>query len=199
MQRKLPSDKEKYPMLTINITGHRPNKLFGYIENSDKKYDALKHAMKVAVKHIIDAHCEKESVTVISGMALGVDQVFVEAMRDARAWYRKQGMNFSILAAVPCEEQPNPWPESSRKAWKKLLGECDGVEVLQKEFTPDCMEKRNKFMVDKAQATIAVWNGTKGGTKNCVDDAMAKGNEIYIIDPKEAIVRQLFYETQEAA
>lgn len=177
-------------MLTINITGHRPQKLFGFIALDDPKYAGIKHAMKVAVKHLIDEHGEKKKVVVISGMALGIDQIFVEAMVDARRYYRSIGVGFDIVAAVPCKNHSSKWPPASQADYKKLLEQCDRVEVLQEEYTRDCLERRNLWMVERSDATIAVWNGGRGGTADCVRDAAQKGNEILVIDPKTASIRK---------
>lgn len=40
-------------------------------------------------------------------------------------------------------------------------------------------------MTDKADLVIALYDGTKGGTKNCVDYAKKRNKEILIINPKE--------------
>lgn len=170
-------------MLVINVTGHRPNKLFGYISLDDSHYEQLKHMLKLALFKIIKAHPGEKEITVISGMALGVDQLFVKCMLDARAYYRSLGYNFSIVAAVPCQEQCRPWNAKDTAVWKDLLSKCDKVEILQKHYSPDCMEKRNKWMVERADTTIAVWDGSRGGTANCVDDALDAGNTVYVIDP----------------
>jgi len=47
------------------------------------------------------------------------------------------------------------------------------------------MQKRNEYMVDNADIVIAVWDGTKGGTCNCVRYAKKLGKDIVIINPKE--------------
>lgn len=172
-------------MLVINVTGHRPNKLYGYIGLDDPKYAGLEHMLKLAVKKAIDAHPDEKEIVVISGMALGTDQLFAKAMLSARSYYRKQGYRFALVAAVPCQEQCHPWNKRDTAAWKNLLSKCDKVEVLQKDYTPDCMERRNKWMVEHADTTIAVWDGSHGGTFNCVNDALDAGNEVYVIDPSK--------------
>ena len=40
-------------------------------------------------------------------------------------------------------------------------------------------------MVDNSDIIIAVWDGTKGGTYNCVQYAKKKNKEIIQINPKE--------------
>ena len=45
------------------------------------------------------------------------------------------------------------------------------------------MQKRNEYMVDLADKVIAVWNGSTGGTYNCVKYAEKCGKEIIRIVP----------------
>jgi uncharacterized phage-like protein YoqJ len=45
------------------------------------------------------------------------------------------------------------------------------------------MQLRNEFMVNNSDIVIAVWDGTNGGTANCVKYAQVENKEIIIIDP----------------
>ncbi|MNP85294.1 hypothetical protein D3C76_1849670 [compost metagenome] len=47
------------------------------------------------------------------------------------------------------------------------------------------MQKRNEWMVDNSKFIISVWDGTKGGTGNCVKYAENKNKHISNINPKE--------------
>jgi uncharacterized phage-like protein YoqJ len=47
------------------------------------------------------------------------------------------------------------------------------------------MQKRNEYMVDNSDIVIAVWDGSKGGTYNCVKYAEKLGKKIIVINPKE--------------
>ena len=52
-------------------------------------------------------------------------------------------------------------------------------------YKTGCMEIRNQYMVDNSDCTIAVWDGSRGGTGNCVKDAVKAGNEIIRINPND--------------
>ena len=43
-------------------------------------------------------------------------------------------------------------------------------------------------MVDNSDVLIACWNGTSGGTANCVKYAEKTGNKIYRINPDNHIL-----------
>ncbi len=55
--------------------------------------------------------------------------------------------------------------------------------MLQREYTSDCMDKRNRYMVDHADYILAVWNGCPSGTGNTVRYAHKKGKSIIVINP----------------
>ena len=40
--------------------------------------------------------------------------------------------------------------------------------MLQRQYTPDCLRKRNRYMVDHADIVLAVWNGSPSGTGQTV-------------------------------
>ena len=48
----------------------------------------------------------------------------------------------------------------------------------------DCMQKRNRYMVDKADMVIAVWNGSPSGTGKTVAYAKEQGKPVLMIDPE---------------
>ena len=50
------------------------------------------------------------------------------------------------------------------------------------KFT-DCMDKRNKYMVDQSDVIIAVWSGRPSGTGKTVQYAQSQGKPIVTINP----------------
>ena len=61
--------------------------------------------------------------------------------------------------------------------------ECKNTYVG--DYHPAKMDLRNRYMVDNSDLVIAVWNGTKGGTCNCVKYAKKKDKSIIFINPDE--------------
>lgn len=65
-----------------------------------------------------------------------------------------------------------------------IINESDEVYYVSEErYTHWCMNKRNEWMVDNSDLVIAVWDGTKGGTANCVRYAVKQGKEITKLEP----------------
>lgn len=162
--------------LTVCFTGHRPNKLGGYIEPNP--------TMAWVCEQLYDAMVKAESNgtnTFISGGAIGVDQWASKLVLDRRtAWQ----LNTRLIIARPFPSQSNKWPRASRSHFELLCSRADEViDVSPDPYSPAKMQIRNQWMVDRSHGVIAVWEGTSGGTKNCVDYALKQGKPIYWINP----------------
>lgn len=46
--------------------------------------------------------------------------------------------------------------------------EAKTVKVVADHYEADVMQKRNEYMVDHSDIVLAVWNGKKSGTENCI-------------------------------
>lgn len=121
----------------------------------------------------IVALIENEGVThFITGMALGVDMYAAEIVLDLKSKYP----HITLESAIPCETQAIKWSVASRERYYNIAAKCDKETMLQREYTPDCMDKRNRYMVDHADYILAVWNGCPSGTGNTVRYAHKRAN-----------------------
>ncbi len=138
-------------MKTCAFTGHRPKGL-GYPE-SDERCAALKEKLRSLIIRMI----EEEGVThFISGMAQGVDMYAAEIVLELKKRYPQ----ITLECAIPYERQAVRWPEALRNRYFSIAERCDQETMLQRQYTPDCLRKRNQYMVDHADIVLAVWNGT---------------------------------------
>lgn len=164
-----------YEKKTCCFTGHRPQKL-GYGENT-VQCDQLKQTLK----NIIVSLIEKEDVThFISGMALGVDTFAAQIVIDLKKEYPW----ITLECAIPCETQAEKWHERDRDLYFHLIAKCDKETLLQHKYTANCMQRRNKYMVNNSDFVLAVWNGKPSGTGNTVFYAEKQGKTVIQIEPK---------------
>jgi len=165
--------------LVITITGHRPDKLGGY-ETPNPMYSLV-------VKGLADAFEKLKPDYVITGMGLGVDQ-----------WGAEIALNMSIpyVAAVPFDGQDSKWPPRSKAKYAWLISRAYQKYVIcPGEYAAWKMQRRNEWMVNSCNLVVAVWNGTPGGTYNCVTYAAAQGKPIeYIPLPPAGMEVDEFYE-----
>lgn len=154
--------------LILALTGHRPDKLGGFDDNPLGR--AVRRRMREAIEQL-------RPVKIISGMALGVDQWGAEIAIE---------LGIPFIAAVPCVGQESKWFAHSKKRYFQLLDHAQHIHLCSPEpYKRGCMEKRNRWMVDNSNALLAVWNGSSGGTANCVNYAKTKRHPIFPIDPRD--------------
>lgn len=194
--------------MTYSVTGHRPNKLYGYDLN-EPRYIKMKEKFKEILK-------ENNCTRGVTGMALGVDTIFALAVLELK----EEGYDIKLHCALPCNRQCAKWSKNDIELYYKILSKADvifGMEetkekyvelILEKEddeyvllkkdlagnpitremkyfqtYKPYLMQVRNEYMVNLTEKVIAVWDGTSGGTANCVEYAKKKNKEIIMINP----------------
>lgn len=154
----------------ISVTGHRPDKLGGYRDVKTQR----------AIERIFTEWCElNRPALVITGMALGFDQHVARVCLELGVPY---------VAAIPFVGQEGQWPMSSQLEFQRLLASALEVYCVSKGgFTRAAMHARNHWMVDHAELTVALWNGSPGGTGECVAYANTVGRPVvnlwgYLLD-----------------
>lgn len=164
----------------IAITAHRPGKLpqeFGYDYNNPNW---------VITKQWIKEKLIKDKCTyALTGMALGGDTVFAEAVLELKA----EGYPIKLECAIPCRNHSSKWLTSSQKIYNDILSKADKVTlVTDLEYNSKVMADRNKYLVDalvgKYDKLYALWNeDIKTGTGQCVRIAKDKNIKIDILKP----------------
>lgn len=136
--------------MIVAATGHRPDKLSGYAPAAEQ---ARRRLAVRALKAL-------QPSTVISGMALGWDQAVANAALD---------LGLHLIAAVPFAGQEKAWPESSQREYRRILARANETEVVcAGGFSKQAMQLRNEWMADHCDVMLALWDGSPGGTGNCV-------------------------------
>ncbi len=162
---------------TACLTGHRPKSLpWGYDES---KESCLK--FKVETKNIFKGAIEYGLSTFLTGMAEGFDIIGTEILFELRKTYK----HIKIVAVIPCLGQEVKWKPEQQKRYKKILSKCDDVIILSDHYYKNCMNDRNKYMVEHSSVCIACWNGKPSGTGNTVGLAKENGNKVRLINPEE--------------
>lgn len=148
-------------MTVVALTGHRPEKI------------PFKLRLEQWTQFYLG--CSKADV-VITGMAAGFDLWAGKVALD---------MNIPIICA-------KPWTtHMPRKGDEDLYAELinnakDVVVVTEVDKYPGAWvyNARNKWMVDQADKGLACWDGSPGGTKNCLEHFYKQNKNTLIINPK---------------
>ena len=89
----------------------------------------------------------------------------------------------SVEAAIPCPTQADGWPRPQQERYRRLVAACDYETLVQSSYSPGCMQRRNRYMVDHASLLLAVHDGQPGGTRRTMEYAMRRGLQIVDIPP----------------
>ncbi|MDE5548873.1 MAG: DUF1273 domain-containing protein [Clostridia bacterium] len=156
-------------------TGHRP-KGFPFKYGIDKqKHNAYLLMLEEKIKFAIT----KYGITnFISGMAIGVDLDFAEIVLKLRNKYP-----ITLECAIPCPNQTLKWNSTDKLRYESILKRADEINLISERYTPECMLKRNRYMVDKSELVIAVFNGIEqGGTWYTINYAKRVNKVIELIN-----------------
>ena len=155
---------------SCSFTGHRPAKLPWKYNELDPRCIAFKEKLAA----VVEAVYESGITHFITGMAMGCDLFCAEAVIALRRTHRE----ITLEAAVPYDGQESQWSADLRERYNRILKDCDAVTLLQDSYTPDCMMRRNRYMVDHSSVLIACYDGQAGGTWNTIKYAMEKDIEV---------------------
>ena len=113
-----------------------------------------------------------------------MDQWAAEIVIEVRAERQKRSPSglggIELVIARPFPSQPNRWPTEARRHYEKILQKADRIiETSDDPYAAWKLQKRNQWMVDNSDATIAIWDGTLSGTANTVEYAKNKENRCW--------------------
>lgn len=154
--------------MVVAFTGHRPPKL-------DMAWDGRSSADVAIRADMTDWLLELGCTDVITGMALGIDT------NAARVAYQ---MGLPYHAYVPFKGQEGRWPAARQADYHTALGLAASVVYTSSGgYNPAKMQVRNEYMADNCDVLLAYWDGSAGGTANCLRYADYKG--VRIINSRE--------------
>ncbi|MBB5986016.1 SLOG family protein [Sphingobium lignivorans] len=136
-------------MTILAVTGHRPDKLGGYGPEAKEKLCNF-------AETVLAELCPRK---VITGMALGWDQAVAKACIL---------FDIPFVAALPFPDHGSNWPEEARRIHGFLLDHAVETIVVCRTYSTTAMQLRNMEMVDRADEVRSLWDGSSGGTGNCV-------------------------------
>ncbi len=148
------------------FTGHRPGKLPWRYDESDPRC----HSLKRRIADAVEAAYQEGHRHFLCGMALGCDMYFCECVLALKAIHA----DITVEAAIPCPSQADGWSLAQRARYRRLVEACDFETLVSASYTPYCMQRRDRYMVDHASLLIAAFGGTPGGTRYTIEYAMSR-------------------------
>lgn len=167
--------------LDINVTcclsGHRPKALpWKY---NEEKISCIK--FKNDLEEYLIYTIKNGFINFLIGMAEGFDMISAETLITLRTIYKQ----IRIYAIIPCKNQEIKWSLSQQQRYHRILKQCDDVIILSEQYTKNCMNVRNEYMVKLSSMLIACYNGKPSGTGNTIKFAQKQNLKILLINPND--------------
>lgn len=162
----------------IATVGLRPPELGGYDENP------IAAGVRKRVAEILKAKVEMfGSVTVLTGLQLGAEQLAAEAATAAGASY---------VAVLAFPDPAARWPKPSRERFDSLLDAAADVVILSSAVpsSPRDVAKalgaRDRWLQTEADEAIVIWDRSHAGVGAATRGfENAFGDDVWIVDPAE--------------
>lgn len=166
------------------FTGHRPKSFPWKYNETAPDCVLLKETLAAQIRLLADSGVTDW----LSGMALGVDLWCAQIVLSLKE--KNPALRFHCI--LPCEGQEVKWPKAEQEQYHSILKRADEVVYVSRDYHPDCMLERNRYMVDRASILLAVYNGTyRSGTAMTVRYAKEQGTKIMIIDPISRVISSM--------
>ena len=159
---------------TCCFSGHRPTRLPWGSNESDPRCAELKS--RIGEK--LEDFYARGYRHFFCGMALGCDMYFADEVLKLR----EKHSDVTLEAAVPCDDQASRWNRAQQLRYADLISQCDRVSHVSHSYTPDCMMKRNEYMIDRSSLLLACFAGSPGGTMKTILYAQRSGIETEILE-----------------
>ncbi|MDE6710917.1 MAG: DUF1273 domain-containing protein [Alistipes sp.] len=143
---------------TVAFTGHRT-----YRSEADA-------ALRRKIGELHAAGCR----TFLSGMAAGFDLAAAEAVIACRS--RLPGLR--LVAAVPFEGHINRFSCEDQERFRRIMAAADETVVLSECYHRGVYMVRNDYLVSRAARVVAWFDGSPGGTRYTVQQALRSGRQV---------------------
>ena len=118
--------------------------------------------LKVAVRlrKVIKELVKQGIVFYGAGGALGFDTLAAQTILDMKKEYPQ----LRLILVLPCEDQTRGWRSEDIAVYEDIKRRSDKVVYVSREYTPNCMHRRNRHLVDHSGTCICYLTRDSGGT-----------------------------------
>lgn len=88
---------------------------------------------------------------------------------------REEGYPVRLICASPYPGFENNWSRAWQMRYGAVIVKADLVRYIRPQYSRECFQIRNEWLVNHSARVIAVFNGQPSGTKNTIDFALRQG------------------------
>lgn len=109
-----------------------------------------------------------------AGGALGFDTLAAQTVIRLR----ESCPDMKLILILPCLTQTRGWRPEDVTEYESIKAHADKVVYTSQQYTPGCMHKRNRHLVDNSSVCICYLTRDSGGTAYTVRYAKKRGLEV---------------------
>lgn len=113
-----------------------------------------------------------------SGGARGFDLMAADVVLQLK----KEFPHIRLIMVLPCQDQTRGWKGEDIRHYERILTQADKVVYLQEKYSPGCMQKRNRHLVNHSSVCVAYCTRNTGGTAYTLRYACKKGVRIVLLN-----------------
>ena len=145
--------------MTCCFTGHR--------QLPPYDLDVLEARLERTLRRLID-----DGFTYFgAGGARGFDTLAAKTVLRLR----EELPHICLILVLPCENQTDGWTAEDKLLYQQIKQAADKVVYISREFTDDCMKRRNRHLVDHSAVCVSYLTHYGGGTGYTVRYAEKQG------------------------
>lgn len=134
------------------------------------------------LKKTIAKLAQEEITLFYVGGALGFDTLAAMTVLEMKAYFPQ----IRLYLALPCPEQHERWSKEDKALYEQIKEHADRVDYVSKQYTPDCMKKRNYYMVDHScVCAYYLIHSMRSGTAQTVHYAGKQGSRLIDLSAEE--------------
>ena len=112
-----------------------------------------------------------------AGGALGFDMLAAETVLRLRQIYPQ----IRLILVLPCRDQTQGWRQEDVARYEGIKEQADKVVYTSERYTPGCMHRRNRHLVEHSSVCVAYCIRSSGGSAYTVEYARQHGLRVFLL------------------
>ena len=116
-----------------------------------------------------------------AGGALGFDTLAAETVLRLKGEYP----SVRLILVLPCRDQTRGWKEADVCRYRDILSRADKVVYTAERYSPGCMHRRNRHLVENSSVCVAYCTRETGGSAYTAEYARQRGLRLVLLGAGE--------------
>lgn len=161
--------KENFKEKTCCFTGHRVI--------PTRALPRLVEELKQTLRRLIGEGVRYFGV----GGALGFDTLAAGTVLRLKGEYP----DVRLILVLPCRDQTRGWKAADARRYRDILSRADKVVYTAERYSPGCMHRRNRHLVENSSVCVAYCTRETGGSAYTAEYARQRGLRLVLLGAGE--------------